>query len=213
MVEPRENLHRKRRAQVERRLLDEGLKLMGVKGVYSCKVEEITKAAGVGKGTFFTHFHSKEAYIVRLVDGVLDDLARRVRPLGLAPTDAESLLAGVGTVHLRYFQLRPEAAALLTQACGLAEGDSVISAAAGRLLQYLDLVAVMLAPACVPLGWPREQARDLALMILSLSVGFFWFGRALGLVEDPPMAFLERLGRALARGMTGGSNASALPYD
>lgn len=53
-----------------------------------------------------------------LVEG-LSLMARRVCLLGLGRSDSESLLAGVGTVHLRYFQVRPEVASLLTQTCGL----------------------------------------------------------------------------------------------
>jgi AcrR family transcriptional regulator len=211
MAETGESRHQKRRALVERRLLEEGLKLLGAKGVQACKVEEITKAAGVGKGTFFTHFESKDAYLARLVDQVLDDLARRVGPLNLAPTDAESLLAGVGSVHLRFFQLRPEAAALIAQTCGLAGSDWFISAAARRLAQHLELVEGMVAPACPQIGWPREHARELALMLFSVSVGFFWLGRPLGLAEELPAALMERMGRALARGLAGGETAPALP--
>jgi AcrR family transcriptional regulator len=213
MTDTREVRHQKRRAQVERRLFEEGLKLMGAKGVHACKVEEITGAAGVGKGTFFTHFENKEAYVARLVDQVLNDLTRRVRPLGLAPTDAESLLAGMGAVHLRFFQLRPEAAALIVQACGLGGDDSLGLAPARRLDQYLDLIAAMLAPACEPLGWPAERAKELSLILFANSVGFFWFGRPLGLGADTPMALLDRLGRVLARGLAAdgdGAKASGI---
>jgi AcrR family transcriptional regulator len=209
MAKTREGRHQKRRAQVERRLYEEGLKLMGTKGIHACKVEEITRAAGVGKGTFFTHFESKETYVARLVEQVLDDLARRVRPVGLSPTDAESLLASMGAVHLRYFQLRPEAAALVTQACGLTEGEAFSKAAAERLSEHLGMVAGMVAPACQGLGWPPERARELALMIFANSVGFFWFGRPLDLGGDTPMALLDRLGRALARGLAGGASSAA----
>lgn len=207
MTDTREGRHQKRRAQVERRLLEEGLKLMGDKGVHGCKVEEITQAAGVGKGTFFTHFANKEAYVARLVDQVLNDLTRRVRPLGLAPTDAESLLAGMGAVHLRFFQLRPEAAALIVQACGLEGAYAPDEAPVERLDGYLDLTAEMLAPACEKLGWPVERVKELALMVFANSVGFFWFGRPLGLGADTPMALLDRLGRVLARGLAGEAGA------
>lgn len=209
MSETREGRHHKRRALAERRLLEEGLKLMGLRGVHQCKVEEITRAAGVGKGTFFTHFGSKEAYVARLAGWVLEDLARRVRPLGLAPTDAESLLAGLGSVHLRYFQLRPEAAALLSQACGLAEREPSTNSALQPLSEHLDLLAGMLAPACAQLGWPPERVGELALMLFAASVGFFWLGRSLDLGQDAPMALLDRLGWALARGLAAQGTAEA----
>ncbi len=190
-----------RRREAARRMLAEGLSLMARRGVQACHVEEITAAAGVGKGTFFTHFATKEAFVAALVDQVLSDLARRVRPLGLGPADGESLLAGVGTVHLRYFQLRPEAAALLTQACGLDQDGPAGQQVRQRLADHLDMVAAMLAPAAGQLGWPAEHGRELALAMLALSCGFFWFGRPLGLGRESPAALLDRLGRLAAQGL------------
>lgn len=194
-----------RREAVVRRLLEEGLKLMARRGVMACRVEEITAAAGVAKGTFFTHFAGKEAFVARLVETVLADLARRVRPLGLSPADAESLLAGVGTVHLRYFQLRPEAASLLSQAVALEPEGPAGQVIAQALNGHLEMVARLLAPAAGQLGWPAERGRELALAVLSFSCGYFWLGRPLGLGGDTPMALLDRLGRMLARGLAAGA--------
>lgn len=191
----------RRRQAAQRRLLQAGLALMAEKSLAACKVEEITAAAGVGKGTFFTHFASKEAYVARLVEMVLADLARRVRPLGLMPGEAESLLAGVGGVHLRYFQLRPEAAALIVQACGLDGGSPAGAAVRAALTAHLDGLAAMLAPAAAHLGWPDGRGRELALMLLAQATGFFWFGRGLGVLDDVPVNLLDRMGRVLARGL------------
>lgn len=191
----------KRRARAHRDLLDKGLALIGRQGVAATKVEQITAAAGVGKGTFFTHFSSKEAFVARLVETVLDDLARRVRPLGLMPTDAGELLAGVGAVHVRYFQLRPEAAALIMQAPALPPEHEASGQARRRLEEHLTLVADLVGPACDSIGWPQERARDLALMILATATGYFWFGRQLAAEQATPADLLDRLGRALGRGL------------
>jgi hypothetical protein len=69
------------------------------------------------------------------------------------------------------------------------------------------LTAEMLSPACVQLGWPTDRAKELALVLFANSVGFFWFGRPLGLGKDTPMALLDRLGRVLARGLATGADA------
>ncbi len=195
---------RRSRQEVERRLLEEGLRLFAARGLHACRVEEITQAAGVGKGTFFTHFASKEAFVARLVDQVLSDLARRVRPVGLSPEGAEALLTGVSAVHLRYFQLRPEAAALIVQACSLTEAGAPGQDIRARMVAHLDLVAGMLGPAAGPLGWPEERVRDLALMVLANSCGYFWFTWTLDQGHDAPAALLDRLGRVLARGLSSG---------
>jgi AcrR family transcriptional regulator len=190
-----------RRREAARRLSEAGLRLMAAKGLEAAKVAEITAAAGVGKGTFFTHWPSKDAFVASLVDQLLTDLARRVRPVGLAPTDAEALLADVSAVHLRFFQLRPEAAALVNQALSLANGGEAHQAVAARLAEHLAMVAEMIAPAGEQLGWPRERAGELALAVLATASGFFWLGGALGLGADTPLELLDRLARALARGL------------
>ena len=188
-----------KRAAVSRRLMETGLAIIAERGLDGAKVADITRAAGVAKGTFFTHFPSKDDFVVRLVDAVLSDLARRVKPLGLTPDDAHTLLAGVGAAHMRYFQLNPGAAALLTEACRLGGEAGIVIL--GRMGRHLDLVAGMLAPAREHLGWPEDRLRELALLVLSVSCGFFWFGGALGLGGDMPLALLERLGSMMARGL------------
>lgn len=190
-----------RRREAARRLSEAGLRLMAAQGLEATKVAQITAAAGVGKGTFFTHWPSKDAFVASLVDGLLTDLARRVRPVGLAPTDAEALLADVAAVHLRFFQLRPEAAALLNQSLALATGGEAYTLVAARLEEHLTLVAEMIAPAGEQLGWPRERSRELGLAVLATASGFFWLGGALELGADTPLELLDRLARAIARGL------------
>ena len=190
----------KKRKQTTRALLDEGLKLMAERGIHTCKVEEITRAAGVGKGTFFNYFSSKESFTARLVDETLDDLARRVKPVAMSPTDAESLVAGVSAVHLRYFQLRPHASALITQALSLDEqpGREVVA----RLTEHIDMISEIISPALESFNWPEDRVKELSLMIISISCGFFWFGAHLNLGHDTPFHLLDRLGRVLAKGLS-----------
>lgn len=201
MSDPAPSPRQQRRLQTARRLSEEGLKLIARQGLAAAKVADITAAAGVGKGSFFTHWPSKDAFVAELLDQVLTDLARRVRPLGLAPIDAESLLGDVATVHLRYFQLRPEAAALINQALALDSGGAAHQATVQRLGAHLELVAQMIAPAGEQLGWPRGRSREPALAMLATACGFFWLGRPLGVGGDTPPELLDRLGRALARGL------------
>lgn len=203
MVNPKESDKRARkRAKARKSLMDHGLALMAQKGVHGCKVEDITAAAGLGKGTFFTHFESKDQFTALLLDAVLTDLARRVRPLKLTPTDADSIMSGVGAVHLRYFQLRPEAASLVCQACLLARESPAAGEVRTRLEEHVDFLADMLAPAAKALSWPGDRLRELGLMILSNSAGYFWFKASLDM-PDAPGELLDRLGRVLARGLSG----------
>ena len=187
-----------RHHQVQRKLMDEGLRLIACQGLHGCKVEDITNAAAVGKGTFFNYFGSKDNYVAKLVEHCLADLARRLNPLAASPPLAEPLLTSLGGVYLRYFQLRPEVAALIIQAISLPQNSEAGQQIKDSLQRHLELVGQLLQPISRELGW-EHNLRELALSLLSLSCGFFWLGQ--GLVS-PPAPLLERLSKVLARGLS-----------
>jgi len=171
---------------------------MAERGIDACRVEDITLAAGLAKGTFFTHFPSKDALVSRLTGHLLADLSGRVRQVGLSPLDARSLLAAVGAVHWRFFQLNPRAASFLGQAWAMAKANREIKALWD---DYLDMLAQRIAPAGLHLDWPGEKAKELALLLVSSSLGFFWLGRSQGLAGEIPPELIERLGRIMAEGL------------
>lgn len=189
----------RKRAEARRRLLLAGLEVIGATSLAEARVAEITQLAGVGKGTFFTHFATKDQFVARLVDHIFDGLAGKVAPLGLHADDAVDLLARVGAVHLRFFQLRPEAASVLAQALALAgeAGDE----ARARLRRHLEMVIAKIGPAAQLLGWPAAGLEDLALTLLAGACGLPWFGRALGGRRPADPGLPDRLARALARGL------------
>lgn len=49
------------------RLLEKGRELLFTYGVKKTSVEDITKAAGMAKGTFYQHFESKEVFFLELI--------------------------------------------------------------------------------------------------------------------------------------------------
>jgi TetR/AcrR family transcriptional repressor of nem operon len=53
---------------VRRRLLDNGLTLIGKQGFAGSGVADITSAAGVPKGSFYQYFESKQSYAVELLE-------------------------------------------------------------------------------------------------------------------------------------------------
>jgi AcrR family transcriptional regulator len=48
-------------------LLDKGRPLVLAHGLRKVSVDDVTKAAGIAKGTFYQHFQSKEAYLYALI--------------------------------------------------------------------------------------------------------------------------------------------------
>ena len=70
---PRRELKKREKRE---RLLDASLQLFHEKGYEQTKVSEITKAAGVAKGTFFNYFPTKERVLLALGEQMLGRLGR-----------------------------------------------------------------------------------------------------------------------------------------
>ena len=195
-----ENLRAKNRKDKKRRLLDQGLHLIAQKGLNQCTIEDITKTAGVAKGTFFTHFSSKEVFLDELVSTCLADLGRRISPLAVVNHNAVQLLANLGGVHLRYFQLRPYAASLLMQI--LSVHGVGPTGQNNQLQNHIELVAGLIKPKASEFNWPEERCLELALAIFSMSCGLFVVGSPLGLTANTPTSILNRFSKVVAKGIT-----------
>lgn len=64
----------KDRATIRARLLDSAAELFGRYGLKKTAVDDIVKAAGVAKGTFYQFFPSKEALYFEILDALEDEI-------------------------------------------------------------------------------------------------------------------------------------------
>jgi AcrR family transcriptional regulator len=69
------------------------------RGYRDTRIADITRAADVSIGTFYTYFGSKEA----IFKEVLDDLAQRVYAAHDTPTDGQTPRERIATTNQRYF--------------------------------------------------------------------------------------------------------------
>ena len=53
-----------------KRLIEKGMPIVLSQGIKKVSIEEITKAAGISKGSFYHHFESKEKFIVEVIMNV-----------------------------------------------------------------------------------------------------------------------------------------------
>ena len=82
-------------AETKKKLMEAGRKIIFEKGLTGTSVEEITAAAGVSKGTFYTYFTRKEDIITELRYGKFGDILKEAKVL---PGDFEA--------KLRYYMTR-----------------------------------------------------------------------------------------------------------
>ena len=73
---------RQEKAQVtKRKLIDTGLDLLKEKGFEAINVEDITKAAGVSKGTFYTYFKRKEDIVYEISRAPFADIINEINSM------------------------------------------------------------------------------------------------------------------------------------
>jgi AcrR family transcriptional regulator len=65
----------RQREHTARELLEAALRVLGAKGYHGTKIVDIARSAGVGVGTFYLYYPTKEAIFVELVE----DSARRLK--------------------------------------------------------------------------------------------------------------------------------------
>jgi AcrR family transcriptional regulator len=73
-----------RSEETRKRILETALERFSKDGYDATGVAEICKAAGVSKGAFYHHFHSKQAVFLALMDDWLADLDVKLRNVRLA---------------------------------------------------------------------------------------------------------------------------------
>lgn len=77
------------RERTKRQIFDEALRLFRERGSTQTSVEDIVRAVGVAKGTFFVHFPTKDAVFQAYVDMMTEDLRPQLEGwLSMMPMDA-----------------------------------------------------------------------------------------------------------------------------
>src|SRR5512142_1751846 len=84
----------RRKEQTRRQIFAAAMKLFEKKGIFGTTVEEITRAADVGKGTFFNYFPTKEATLTVLTERQLGILARAAEQAKTA-SSVRPIIAGM----------------------------------------------------------------------------------------------------------------------
>ncbi|HZC31184.1 MAG TPA: TetR/AcrR family transcriptional regulator [Gaiellaceae bacterium] len=102
--------------ETRRRLLEAAEKVFGNLGYYDASIVKITEAAGVGQGTFYLYFSSKQ----EIFDELVRDLNRRIRKAmkeasSQGKTRIEAELLGFGG-YFEFTSTHPELYSIIRQA-------------------------------------------------------------------------------------------------
>lgn len=108
----------RRKAQTHRRLLEVARQLFSQKGIYWVKIEDITEAADLGKGTFYKYFDSKEGLLLVLLQEGLDTLLATTEEAVRRAPESKPWEAVI-SARVDFFLERPDYLLLFHQVRGL----------------------------------------------------------------------------------------------
>ncbi len=89
--------------------------LFAERGYASTDVQDIADAAGVGKGTVYRNFATKEALFLAAVDRTMADLSQSIAEVRRSTPDPIAMSEAVIRTHLAFFDAHPWAVELLIQ--------------------------------------------------------------------------------------------------
>jgi AcrR family transcriptional regulator len=85
----------RQKTETREQLYRAALRVFAERGLSAPTVEEITKAAGVAKGTFFNYFRTKEEVFKVFIEVQLANVAAAVEEAGSARSNARTILLGL----------------------------------------------------------------------------------------------------------------------
>ena len=164
---------REHRKRVTRRdLLDAGRRLFGEKGLHEARIEDLSRQAGVAKGTLYGYFASRGELIDAVVAAGLGELLEAVRRRTRGSRGRAALLAGAADAHLAFFAANPDLMRILQQVCGLLTFDRPESPRLRRLLAgYVDRLAGVLEPGATADAAGNRRRREAAELLFGAVSG------------------------------------------
>ena len=105
----------RRKAQARQRLIDAARVMLADGTAAQASIQEITEAADIGFGSFYTHFATKNDLFEAAVDDVLEELGQAFDRLSGDVDDAAVALAQAERLTLRLCRSRPQISAVLVR--------------------------------------------------------------------------------------------------
>lgn len=190
------------------KLLDAGLSQMLAGGYSATSIEDVCKAAGVSKGSFYHFFDSKEEFGLAVLDAFYERGVERVREGDFAKIadPVERLRAFFDHMERISPQLWRHGCLLGSFATELAESSPTIRDRVGELF---DALGEHMVPVFLAVTGDVDRARDLAEEMLAQIEGTIVIARAHG--EPERIADAIRRFRRNVQARMGSLEGSAAP--
>lgn len=138
-------------------------------GLYDARIEDVTRRAGIAKGTFYLYFSSKEAIVQAVVQEALRELAERCRRSVAGLRARQDRARALAAAHLDFYAERPGRMRILHQARGMLKFNRPEWVPLRRALDgHLTTVAEHLG---LPDRLPANDRRDVARLLFGAAAG------------------------------------------
>jgi len=193
----RQPRQRRRANATRQKLLEAARSVFAEKGMDLTRIDEISERADVGKGTFYYHFKGKNQIVRELVKGVLDELMAAIEEKRGNASDIQSLLDGLISAHIEFFNNRWEDFVLYFQGRSdltLVEGYTGIET---PFIDYLECIEGLLE-SVIKQRLPSPVLRRIACAVAGFMSGYYSFAAIDSRDEDIDKAFASLRGAMVA---------------
>jgi len=151
------------------RLLVAAEQVCSAEGLYDARIEDVTRAAGVAKGTFYLYFPSKEAIVQEVVREAFRELGERCAAAVAGARARSHRATALAAAHLAFFRERPGRMRLLHQARGVLKFSRPEWLPLRRTLDaHLDGIARLLD---LPQSFGATERRNAARVLFGATSG------------------------------------------
>ena len=146
------------------------------RGYHATKIQEIADAAGIGKGTVYEYFRTKEELFLSVYDAWMSEYEQVINTRVAAASDPISKVDAIRDSAVEFYQSRAEQAPLFLEfwSHALRTENPAFLERVNRTRHFLRDIGAELAKQLVEAGWFTEMdARAFALLETGISDGIF----------------------------------------
>src|ERR1043166_5989936 len=186
-----------RKHLTRRELLAAGRKLFAEKGIYDSRIEDLSREAGIGKGTLYLYFENKERLIEAVATNGFNELLGHVHRAVQGAQTREHAIARVAQAHIAFFEENPDLMRVFHQVRGLLTFPRAGTRALRQVLANYLAALGQLLELSPPSAHTREsRGLQVAMLLFGAVSGVISLRVALG-EPIPTSAGSQAMARAL----------------
>lgn len=194
-----------KKSSTRREIVLAGRRLFSREGIYESRIEDITRDAGIAKGTLYLYYRSKEELLTAVVQHGFDEMKAWVRQRLEGKITLEEVSEELFRAHVLFFFENPDLLRILHQVRGLLKFARTRWPSLRACLRlYVEFLATCLARGEMR-AWSLGRRRELATFLFgsasgvsSMRVSIFPDSKGLPLVAETWSKALGEAAKAFA---------------